>query len=86
MSFKIITIKRVSIFLVLVIFGTLMFSACRRTRYKHMVKKRRAGTMKKSRYKGEYQRKLRKKTISVESPYYIKKKKDFKRRPWYDAK
>jgi len=51
-----------------------------------MVKKRRAGTMKKSRYKGEYQRKLRKKTISVESPYYIKKKKDFKRRPWYDAK
>lgn len=61
-----------------------MFSSCRRTRYRHMVKRRRAGTMKKSRHRGEYQKKLRKKTLSVESPYYIKKKKNYRRRPWYN--
>jgi len=50
-----------------------------------MVKRRRAGTLKKSRHRGTYQKKLRKKTLSVESPYYIKKKKNYKRRPWYDG-
>ncbi|MBN2747398.1 MAG: hypothetical protein JXR34_11790 [Bacteroidales bacterium] len=49
-----------------------------------MVKKRRAGTMKKTRHKGTYQKKLRKTTLSVESPYYIKRKKNYRRRPWYD--
>jgi hypothetical protein len=49
-----------------------------------MVKKRRYGTSKNLRHKGQYQKKLRKRTLSVESPYYIKKKKNFKRRPWYN--
>jgi hypothetical protein len=70
--------------ILLLIIGSLMFSSCRRSRYRRMVKKRRYGTSKNLRHKGQYQKKLRKKTLSVESPYYIKKKKNFKRRPWYN--
>ena len=78
--------KLISVVLLILITGGLMFSSCRRTRYRHMVKKRRAGTLKKSRHRGSYQKKLRKKTLSVESPYYIKQKKNYRRRPWYDGK
>ena len=49
-----------------------------------MIKKRRGGTMKKARHRGAYQKKLRKETLSVESPYFIKRKKNYKRRPWYN--
>jgi len=70
--------KAVSILLIVGIIGSLALTSCRKTRYKRMVKKRRAGTMKKTRHKGTYQKKLRKTTLSVESPYYIKRKKNYR--------
>jgi cytochrome b subunit of formate dehydrogenase len=84
MKFNISIHKVTSLVLILGILGTLAFSSCRKTRYRKMVKKRRAGTMKKSRHKGTYQKKLRKETLSVESPYFIKRKKNYRRRPWYN--
>ncbi len=79
-----ISSKTIVYIALLAIFGSTLFTSCRRARYRRMVKKRRVGTSKNLRHKGEYQRKLRKKTLSVQSPYYIKKKKNYKRRPWYN--
>jgi hypothetical protein len=84
MKFNFSINKALSILLLLSIVGTLAFSSCRKTRYKRMVKKRRAGSLKMTKHKGTYQKKLKKKTLSVESPYFIKRKKDYRRRPWYN--
>jgi len=72
------------IYLILI---SLVFSvaSCSKARYRKMIKKRRAGHSKKKTHRSEYQKKLRKTSISTSSKYYIKnQKRNYRRRPWYD--
>jgi hypothetical protein len=49
-----------------------------------MIKKRRAGMKRQKRHKGPYQRKLNKRATKTKSTYYIKEKRNYRRRPWYN--
>lgn len=69
--------------IVVLLIGTMFMNSCRRARYRRMIKKRRAGMKRQKRYKGAYQRKLRKKAVHTNSTYYIKQKRNYRRRPWY---
>ncbi len=70
--------------LIVLLIGTMTMNSCRRARYNRMIKKRRAGMKKQKRHKGAYQRKLRKKAVHTSSTYYIKQKRNYRRRPWYN--
>jgi hypothetical protein len=85
MIFNKILIKRnIWVVIVLVTMG-LTVGSCQKARYRKMIKKRRTGHIKKKTHRSEYQKKLRKSTISTSSKYYIKnQKKNYRRRPWYD--
>jgi cytochrome c biogenesis protein ResB len=68
----------------LIILG-LSTSSCHRARYRRMVRKRRASSTRHKTHKSTYQKKLRKKSISTSSKYYIKnQKRNYRRKPWYD--
>ena len=69
--------------IVLLIGGMTTMNSCRRARYRRMIKMRRAGFKRQKRHKGAYQRKLRKKAVHTNSTYYIKQKRNYRRRPWY---
>jgi len=49
-----------------------------------MIKKRRAGNRKHKKHRGPYQRKLKKRAVTTNSSYYIKHKRNYRRRPWYE--
>ncbi len=70
--------------IVVLLIGSLSMNSCRRMRYKRMIKKRRAGNRKHRKHRGPYQRKLKKKAVTTNSSYYIKAKRNYRRRPWYE--
>ena len=70
--------------LIILLVGSLSMNSCRRARYKKMIRKRRAGNRKHKKHRGPYQRRLKKRTVSTHSTYYIKNKRNYRKRPWYD--
>ena len=59
------------------------FDSCsRHHRYKRMIKRRRTTMIKKS-HRSPYQRKLRRKSIPINSNYVIKNRNNYRRRGWY---
>ncbi len=70
--------------LIVLLIGSVTMSSCRRARYRRMIKKRRAGMKRQKRHKGPYQRKLNKRATKTKSTYYIKEKRNYRRRPWYN--
>jgi hypothetical protein len=76
--------KHLWIYIVLISIA-LSAGSCQRARYRKMIKKRRTGHVNKKTHRSEYQKKLRKSTISTSSKYYIKNhQRNYRRRPWYD--
>jgi len=70
--------------IIILLIGSLSMNSCRKMRYKRMIKKRRASNHKYKKHRGPYQRKLRKKAVTTNSSYYIKHKRNYRRRPWYE--
>jgi len=62
---------RLKVIILLVIIG-LAAGSCQRARYRKMLRKRRNGHIKKKAHRSEYQKKLRKSSISTGSKYHIK--------------
>jgi len=77
-------VRGIYILIIVLLLGSISMSSCRRARYRKMIKKRRAGTKKQKRHKGDYQRKLNKRATHTNSTYYIKEKRNYRRRPWYN--
>jgi len=73
-----------TLLIILFLFGSFSMNSCRRARYKRMVRKRHSVNKKSKKHKGKYQKKLKKRTISTNSKYTIKDKRNYRRRPWYN--